>query len=196
MLSIISYIPLADIPWKTILWPGDDISWVEKIVRPLLVYLTLLVIFRIANKREMASATMFDFLIILLLSNVVQNAMIGNDNSILGATAGAVTLILLSGAFNFVTARSRNARNVLEGEPVLLVKQGRIDDEMMKEQKISRNDLLAAIRKQGIIRIAEVAYAVLEIDGSISVIKKDDDARPHDCLPVEIAGRESADNKD
>ncbi|HEV7645057.1 MAG TPA: YetF domain-containing protein [Pyrinomonadaceae bacterium] len=191
MLSTILYISWSDIPWNVMLWP--ELTWVEKIVRPFLVYLILLVIFRIANKRDMAQATLFDFLIILLISNVVQNAMIGNDNSILGATAGAVTLIFLSGAFNFVAARSRNARDVLEGQPVLLVEQGKINDEMMEQQKITRSDLLAAIRKQGIIRIAEVAYAVLEIDGSISVIKTDDNKQPHDCLPVEIAGRESAD---
>ena len=104
------------------MWPGP--SWAEKIIRPLFIYMILLIIFRVANKREMAQATLFDFLIILLISNVVQNAMIGDDNSILGASAGAVTLVLLSAILNRITARSRKARRMLEGQPVLLVDNG------------------------------------------------------------------------
>jgi uncharacterized membrane protein YcaP (DUF421 family) len=183
------------IPWNDMLLP-DKATWAEKIVRPMLIYLALLVIFRLVNKRDMASATLFDFLIILLISNVVQNAIIGDDNSVLGATAGAVTLILLSGAFNWVTKRSKDARDVLEGHPVLLVRKGKINEKVMEQQKVDKEDLLASIRKQGIIRMSEVAYAILEIDGTISVIKADDDKRPHDCLPPEISERESADDKD
>lgn len=181
------------VPWSNVLLP--ELPWVEKVARPLFVYLILLLIFRLVNKREMAQATLFDFLIILLISNVVQNAMIGDDFSVLGAAAGAVTLVLLSSLFNRITARSRKARNLLEGHPVLLVQQGKPDDEMMRRHNISRNDLLSAIRKQGIVRMAEVAFAVFELDGSISVIKTDNDHRPHDCLPVEIAGNESAESK-
>lgn len=182
------------VPWADVMLP--ELSWLEKIARPFFVYLILLIIFRVANKREMAQATLFDFLIILLISNVVQNAMIGNDNSVLGATAGATTLVVLSSVFNHITAKSRKVRSLLEGEPVLLVQHGRPDEEMMRKQNISRNDLLSAIRKQGIVRLAEVAYAVLELDGNISVIKTDQDKRPHDCLPIEIAGNESAERRD
>lgn len=181
-------------PWSDVLLP--QLSWAEKVARPLFVYLILLIIFRVANKREMAQATLFDFLIILMISNVVQNAMIGDDNSVLGAAAGATTLVLLSSLLNRATARSRKARKILEGQPVLLVQQGKTDEQMMRQQNISRNDLLSAIRKQGIVRMCEVAFAVLELDGSISVIRTDDDTRPHDCLPVEIAGNESADSQD
>lgn len=169
-----------------------EVSWPEKLLRPILVYVALLVIFRLAAKRELAQATLFDFLIILLISNVVQNAMIGNDNSVLGAVGGAITLVLLSGSLNRITARSKKTREVLEGSPVLLVLQGKVDDAMMHRQTISRNDLLMAIRKQGIIHLNEVGYAILELDGQISIIKKDDNNEPADCLPETIAGTESA----
>ena len=180
-------------PWSEVMWPA--LSWAEKVIRPLFVYVILLIIFRLANKREMAQATLFDFLIILLISNVVQNAMIGDDNSILGASAGAVTLVLLSALLNRITARSRKARRMLEGQPVLLVDHGEVDESMMRSKDISRDDLLTAIRKQGIVRMAEVAFAVLELDGSISVIRTDNDKRAHDCLPFEIVGSESKDNE-
>jgi uncharacterized membrane protein YcaP (DUF421 family) len=180
---------LFSIPWHELLFPKP--SWLEKIVRPLLVYTILLVIFRLASKRELAQATLFDFLIILLISNVVQNAMIGDDNSVLGAAAGAVTLVWLSGRLNAITARSKKARTLLEGVPVLLIRNGVIDDQRMKQESISRNDLLMAIRKQGLTRLADVSFAILELDGTISVIKADNDRRPHDCLPPEAVGSES-----
>lgn len=182
------------VSWGDLFLPQP--SWGEKVLRPLLVYVILLVLFRLASKREMAQATLFDFLIILLISNVVQNAMIGNDNSVLGAGAGAVTLILLSAGLNRVTARNRRMRRLLEGQPMLLVQYGDIDEVAMKRHNISRNDLLAAIRKQSLARLSDVAFAVLELDGSISIIRMDDDHRPHDCLPFEIAGDESADHDD
>ena len=135
---------LMSIPWLEMLMP--ELSWAEKLVRPLLVYLILLLIFRLANKREMASATVFDFLIVLMISNVVQNAMIGKDNSVLGAAAGAAILVLLSSLLNRVTSRNVKVRAVLEGSPVLLVEDGKVKEEMMRKLNVSDNDLLAAIR--------------------------------------------------
>lgn len=180
--------------WHQMMLP--DVSWPEKLLRPIMVYVALLVIFRVASKRELAQATLFDFLIILLISNVVQNAIIGNDNSVLGALGGALTLVFLAGALNRITARSHKARVVLEGKPVLLVSKGDIDDDEMKQQAVSRNDLLSAIRKQGIIHLCDVGYAILELDGSISVIKREDAEGPADCLPMDIVGDNSVECED
>ena len=178
------------LPWHEMLFPKP--SWAEKLLRPVIIYIALLIMFRLVGKRELAQATLFDFLIILLISNVVQNAIIGEDNSILGASGGAAMLLFLSTVFNRITAGSKQARIFLEGKPVLLVRKGTINEEHMKKQAVSRNDLFSAIRKQGIPRLDDVAYAILELDGTISVIKQDDDDdRPHDCLPPEIVGEES-----
>ena len=180
--------------WHQIMLP--EVSWPEKLLRPIMVYVALLVIFRVASKRELAQATLFDFLIILLISNVVQNAIIGNDNSVLGALGGALTLVFLAGALNRITARSHKARVVLEGKPVLLVSKGDINDDEMKKQAVSRNDLLSAIRKQGIIHLCDVGYAILELDGSISIIKAEDVKGEADCLPMDIVGDSSVECKD
>lgn len=182
---------LLSLDWHSLLLPQP--SWLEKVLRPILVYLFLLILFRLASKREMAQATLFDFLIILLISNVVQNAMIGNDNSILGASAGALILVLLSTALNRITAHSKKARVFLEGKPVLLVRDGIIEESMMKNKSISHNDLLSAIRKAGIGRLDDVGFAILELDGTISVLKKSDvQGGPLNCLPSEVVGDESA----
>lgn len=182
---------LFSINWHELLLP--QLSWLEKVLRPVLIYGFLMVLFRVASKREMAQATLFDFLIILLISNVVQNAIIGQDNSVLGAMAGAVTLVVLSTILNRVTAHSRKARILLEGRPVLLMRDGQIEEAMMKNKAISHNDLLSAIRKQGLGRLQDVGYAILELDGTISILKAADVCEGQmNCLPADIVGEESA----
>lgn len=173
--------------WLPIFAPS--VSWIEKIVRPVAVYFFLLLAFRISGKRELSQATLFDLLILLLVSNVVQNAMIGNkDDSVGGAAAGVITLLVLSFGLNQLTSRSRRARKLLEGSPTLLVYRGQVIDAAMKRENVARNDLLTALREQGVASIAEVRYAVLELDGQISVIK-DDAANPTSrdgCVTAEI----------
>lgn len=181
--------------WGAIFWP--HLTWVEKVARPLVVYLFLLVAFRISGKRELSQATLFDFLIILLISNVVQNAMIGEDNSIIGAFAGVATLLTLSFLLNRVTSRSRKVRRLLEGVPTLLVHHGKILDKNMMVENVARNDLLTSLREQGIASLREVRYAILELDGKISVIR--DDAQfpePLDtCVPPEVLAQAAEDDE-
>ncbi len=172
------------IPWHEMLMP--QLSWAEKLLRPVLIYVVLLVIFRVASKRELAQATLFDFLILLLISNVVQNAIIGNDNSILGAIGGALILVLVSGVLNRITANSHKARVLLEGNPVLLVHSGVVLDDAMRREAVTRYDLFSNIRKAGLIRLEDVGYAVLELDGTISIIRIEDIRPPMNCLPPEI----------
>jgi uncharacterized membrane protein YcaP (DUF421 family) len=172
------------IPWHDLLMPKP--SWAEKIVRPVLIYLVLMLIFRVASKRELAQATLFDFLIILLISNVVQNAIIGDDNSVLGAIAGAVILVILSGFLNRITANSHKARVLLEGNPVLLVHNGKVIDRAMKQEAVTRYDLFSNIRKAGLVHLDDVGYAILELDGTISIIRCEDKKHPANCLPPEI----------
>lgn len=164
-------------------------SWAEKIVRPVLIYVALLLAFRFMSKRDLTQNTTFDLLIVLLLSNIVQNALIGEDNSILGAMAGAVTLLLLSTGLNRWTAKSMKARRLLEGEPILLVHNGRVLDDNMTTYAISRPDLNAGLRGQNMITLEDVRYAFLELDGTISVIRKSEQSGTPNCMPPELAAK-------
>ena len=157
--------------WGTLFQPKP--SWLEKLIRPLIVYVFLLVAFRFSGKRELGQATLFDFLIVLLISNVVQNAMIGDDNSIGGAFGGVAVLLTLSWLLNRVTARSRPTRLLLEGAPTLLVHDGVVLEAALKKEAVSDNDLRCALREQGIASLKEVRYAILELDGHITVIRRD-----------------------
>lgn len=172
--------------WPKILFPA--VPWLEKAIRPFIVYLFLLGAFRLSGKRELGQTTLFDFLIILVISNVVQNAIIGEDNSILGSFVGVVTLLVMSFVLNRVTSRSHQARRLLEGSPTLLVHDGKVLDQAMRKQQVSVNDLFSALRQEGIDSLGEVRYAILELDGKISIIHADA-PKPdseEDCVTQEI----------
>ena len=164
-------------------------SWLEKMLRPVLVYIALLLAFRFLSKRDLTQNTTFDLLIVLLLSNIVQNALIGDDNSILGALTGAMTLLLLSTGLNRWTAKSRKARYLLEGQPILLVHNGGILEENMTKYAVSRSDLNAGLRGENMITLEDVRYAFLELDGTISVIRKSEQSGKADCMPPELAAQ-------
>ncbi len=166
-------------------------SWLEKILRPILIYSGLLLAFRFLSKRDLTQNTTFDLLIVLLLSNIVQNAMIGQDNSVLGALAGALTLVLLSTGLNRWTAKSIKARRILEGTPILLVQNGRLLDENLTKYAVSRPDLNAGLRGQNMITLEDVRYAFLELDGTISVIRKSEQSGTPNCMPPELAAEYS-----
>ena len=164
-------------------------SWAEKVIRPVLIYVALLVAFRFMSKRDLTQNTTFDLLILLLLSNIVQNALIGEDNSVLGALAGGVTLLLLSTGLNRWTAKSLKVRRILEGEPILLVHNGRLLDDNLTKYAVSRPDLNAGLRGQNMITLADVRYAFLELDGTISVIRKSEQSGTPNCMPPELAAK-------
>ncbi len=166
-------------------------SWLEKILRPILVYVSLLLAFRFLSKRDLTQNTTFDLLIVLLLSNVVQNALIGDDNSVFGALTGALTLLLLSTGLNRWSAKSLKARRILEGEPILLVHNGATLDDNMTKYAVSRADLNAGLRGENMITLEDVRYAFLELDGTISVIRKSEQSGTPNCMPPELAAKHS-----
>src|SRR5689334_18184671 len=145
----------------------------EKVLRPALVYAFLVVGLRLAGKRELAQINTFDLIVLLTLSNTVQNAIIGEDNSVTGGLLGATSLL----AFNYLVVRflSQRARldRLLEGEPVVLIEQGRLKRENLKRQLITRAELETAARKQGFRSLKEVDSCVLETGGSITFVAKD-----------------------
>lgn len=155
----------------TILWP--EVSILEKIVRAAAIYLFLLLAFRLLGKRQVGQMTPFDLIVLLILSNVIQNAMIGNDNSLGGGLIGAVTILLLNFVVISISARSKPAERLLAGVPTILVHQGQIIEKNLRKEGMSREELLSALRRQGIFSLHEVRWAVLEETGTVSVLRKE-----------------------
>jgi uncharacterized membrane protein YcaP (DUF421 family) len=150
----------------------DHISVAEKVVRPLIVYLCLIVGLRLAGKRELAQMNPLDLIVLLTLSNTVQNAIIGNDNSVTGGVIGAATLL----AVNFVLARtafsSPRVDRLINGDPVPLIEHGEVQRANLDRLLIRPKELLVIAHEQGIHNLKEVETATLETSGTISIIKR------------------------
>ena len=147
-----------------------DISIAEKLLRSVAVYTFLLVAFRLCGKRQLGQLSAFDLVVLLIISNVVQNAVIGNDNSLGGGLLGATTILLLNLLVAYVTFRFRRADRVIEHSPTVLVRHGRILRDNLRRERLGPRDLRAALRHHGVISIREIRYAFLEEDGHVSVI--------------------------
>lgn len=147
---------------------GDPLTVAFTLLRVAVVYLVLLLFLRLSGKKVLGQMTPLDLLTLLLLSNVVQNAMIGPDNSLLGGLLGAGLLLLL----DRVLSRSRLRRSFM-GEPVLLVHEGRPVWDHLRREGVELEELMAALREHGVARLEDVLEAVLEVDGTISVVPKD-----------------------
>jgi uncharacterized membrane protein YcaP (DUF421 family) len=144
----------------------------EKIARPVFVYFFLIVGLRIAGKRELAQLNPFDLVVLLMLSNTVQNAIIGEDSSITGGFIGAATLLALNYALVRLVRRSRRLQRWLEGRPDVLIRDGEIQRDHLNRELITRAELVAAAHKQGIGSLKDVERCVLESTGTISFILK------------------------
>lgn len=151
-------------------------------VRTLAIYLLVLIGVRVTGKREVGQMTPFDLTLLLLLSNAVQNAMTGPDTSLVGGAVAAGTLLVFNYLLADVSGMNRRFRRWLQGEPSLLVHNGQAIAAHMAREHVSMDELQRALREHGIASLHEVALAVLEVDGSISILKHDDvkpEAQPH-----------------
>jgi uncharacterized membrane protein YcaP (DUF421 family) len=159
-------------------WWLPEISPGEKILRSLIVYLFLLVMFRLLGKRQVGQMTPFDLIVLLILSNVLQNAMIGPDNSVTGGLIGASAIL----GFNWLVSRaaflSRGLERTIEGVPTLLVHHGRIIEANLRKENLSREDLLSSLRSQGVFDLCDVRAAVLETSGKLSVMRGESPQEP------------------
>jgi len=150
-----------------------SVPWYEIMLRTFVVYLTVLTLLRIAGKRELGQMTPFDLVVILVIANAVQNAMTGGDNSVTGGIIAATTLTVTNIAVGRWGNRIPFFRRLVASEPRVLLRDGTPIKEALDEERIDIEELEMAAREHGIADLAEVTAAVLEEDGSISVIPKE-----------------------
>jgi uncharacterized membrane protein YcaP (DUF421 family) len=144
------------------------------VLRTAAVYATVLLGVRLSGKREVGQMTPFDLTLLLLISNAVQNAMTGPDNSLAGGIIAAATLLLLNYLIAEVSGGNRRFRKFIQGQPSLLVHDGQVIESHMAKEHVSMDELQRAMREHGIPSLHDVALAVLEVDGSISFLKYDE----------------------
>lgn len=148
-------------------------SPLEVAIRTSLVYLFLVIGLRLAGRREVGQMSILDLVVILIIANGVQNAMVGENTTLAGGLVSAATLLILDRALNTVLKRSRRLSRILEGEPILIVSGGKVLPDAMRRARIDRDELDAAIRSHGVGSVSDVSLAVVEADGRVSVIPRD-----------------------
>ena len=147
----------------------------DSVIRGLAVFVILLLVFRIAGKRTLHETTTFDFVLILIIAETVQQAMIDNDNSATNAFILIATLVSVNILFSVLKQRFRWFAKVTEGTPVVVIEHGRVHHDRMEKERIDQDDVLNSAReRQGLRSLDEVESAVLERDGTISVIPRED----------------------
>ena len=149
-----------------------SIAWWEFILRGVIIYVILIVLLRLTGKRQVGQMAPFDLVLLLVLSNAVQNSMNGGDNSVIGGIISAVTLVGLNWFVGILTFRSRTAEALIEGRPELLIHNGRLFEKALERSKLTRHELMSALREAGCDSLEDVRCAMLENDGNISVIPR------------------------
>jgi uncharacterized membrane protein YcaP (DUF421 family) len=144
------------------------------VLRTFVIYLIVLIGVRLSGKREVGQMTPFDLTLLLLISNSVQNAMTGPDNSLIGGIAAAMTLLLMNYVIAELSGANRRFRKFVQGQPSLLIHDGQVITAHMAKEHVSMDELERALREHGINSYHEVALGVLEVDGSISCLKYDE----------------------
>ncbi len=159
-------------------WWLPELPIGEKILRSLIVYFFLLVMFRLMGKREVAQMTVFDLVVLMILSNVLQNAMIGPDDSVAGGLIGATSILAVNWLLGRAAFSSRWFERAIEGVPVVLAHRGQFVEQNLRRANISKEELLSNLRSQGVFNLHEVRAAVLEPSGKLSVLKEESPGAP------------------
>jgi uncharacterized membrane protein YcaP (DUF421 family) len=153
------------------MWHTTLPAW-EFILRAALVYGFLIVLLRVTGKRQVGQLAPFDLVLLLLLSNAVQNSVNGGDNSVVGGLISATTLVGLNFIVAFATHRSKRAEAFIEGRPQVLIHNGRLFPSVLAAAQLTHHELDAALRRSGCLAVEDVQLAVLENNGAINVVQK------------------------
>ena len=144
-----------------------DISVADKVIRTIAVYLVLAVLIRLAGKRDLAQLNAFDLVVMLLLSNVVQNAIIGPDNTLLGGVIGAIVLVGFNSVVVRLARRNELVARMLEGTPTELARDGRWDEGALRHEGLRKADAEVALRRQNANSVEEIEVVTIEPGGAI-----------------------------
>jgi uncharacterized membrane protein YcaP (DUF421 family) len=157
-----------------------SLPWWEFVLRALIVYGFLLILLRLTGKRQIGQMSPFDLVLLLVLSNAVQNSMNGGDNTVLGGMILAGTLVACNATLGYVTYRNRTAEKMVEGEPSVLVFDGDLIENNLEKEGLTMTELEGAMRAAGCDKIQDVHLATMEINGQISIVRADN---PKDEAP-------------
>ena len=162
--------------WLGLVFSGPDLLGALAIAaKTTVIYLFLIVGLRLLGKRELGQMSVYDLVLIVVISNSVQNAMVGSDVSLGGGLVAALVLLLVNRLLTWLMSLNPNIEHWIAGAPVLIVRDGQLLEQPMRKEGVTRDQVLAAMREHGIVHLEEVEMGVLEPDGAISIVTKDSD---------------------
>jgi len=145
------------------------VPWWELVVRGLIVYVFLILLLRVTGKRQIGQLSPFDLVLLLILSNAVQNSMNAGDNSLIGGLISALTLVAVNYLVGLITFKSKKLEEIIEGRPQLIIHEGKLFEDVMNDAKLTRHELDSTLRQSGYFEIKDVKLAILETNGTVSV---------------------------
>lgn len=145
------------------------VPWWELVIRGVVVYLFLITLLRITGKRQIGQLSPLDLVLLLILSNAVQNSMNAGDNSLIGGLISATTLVALNYLIEFATMKSRKLEEIVDGRPQVLIHEGQLFQDVIDKAKITKLEVEATMRQNGYFDIKDVKLAILENNGKVSV---------------------------
>jgi uncharacterized membrane protein YcaP (DUF421 family) len=151
-----------------------SLPWWEFVLRGVIVYGFLIFMLRLTGKRQIGQMSPFDLVLLLVLSNAVQNSMNGGDNSVGGGLILATTLIAFNALISFLTSRNRRVEKMLVGEPEVLILDGKVVEKTLHDEAISLDELQGAMRAAGCADFKSVRLATLELNGQITIVREED----------------------
>lgn len=169
------------------MWNISLPTWWEFLVRAFIVYAFLLVLLRLTGKRQVGQLAPFDLVLLLVLSNSLQNAINGGDNSISGGMLSACTLVGINWIVGWLTFKSKRLEAIIEGRPVIVIHDGKVDHAALNKVKMTKHELECALRSEGHAGPDDVRFAVLENNGKLTVIGR---AKP--CQEMESSPKVAA----
>ncbi|MBU6152845.1 MAG: DUF421 domain-containing protein [Bdellovibrionales bacterium] len=153
--------------WQSLTSPS--VPYLELVIRAIVIYAFVLFLIRVSGKRQLGQLSAIEFVTILLISNAVQNAMNAGDNSLTGGMVLSSVLVFLSTGIAILSFRHKRFRHWVEGTPTILIRRGEVIKPHLEKEKLTHEELVTLLRRQGVHKIHEVELAILESDGSLSV---------------------------
>ena len=172
-----------------IIYLGDDMKYLAVFYRSVFFYILITFLYRLMGKREMGELTIMDFIVSIFIAEMVAISIENYKSDILLSIIPIVTLVVLQIGFSIVSLKSQKARNVVDGEPSVIISRGKINFKEMLKQRYNLDDLLTQLRGQSIKSIEEVDYAILETSGKLSIFKKSDDKKSTYPLALILDGK-------
>lgn len=145
-----------------------SVPWWELVVRGLVVYVFLILLLRLTGKRQIGQLSPFDLVLLLILSDAVQNSMTAGDESLIGGLIIATTLVVANYVVSLITFKSKRLEAIIEGRPQVIIHEGKLFDDVMNDAKLTRQELDSTLRQAGYFEIKDVKLAILENNGSLT----------------------------